>query len=76
MTTFRVQEFPDMHDVIVFSTDWDFDDWRRLGSWEEAWEFFAGIAKPFDTVHVLPPVTGQRDNSYLAPIYIREEDIR
>jgi hypothetical protein len=51
-------------DAIVFSTDWPSEDWERQKSWCDAWMWLEGNAEPGDTIEVLPPMTGQRLDSY------------
>lgn len=54
-------------DAIVFSSDWPAEDWERIKSPYEAWQWLGGNTQPGDTIEVLAPVSGLRDDSYTGP---------
>lgn len=68
MTTYRVQEWPDMPgdgegDAIIFGDDWPAQDYERHKSWEVAWLWLSGNTNPGDTVVVLESQDGHRDDT-------------
>lgn len=67
MTTYRIQEWPDMPgdgegDAIIFGDGWP-DVYERHKSWEEAWQWLAGNAESDDVVVVLESQDGHRDDA-------------
>lgn len=70
MANYRIQHWPDMPgdgeegDAIIFSDEWRRGDWERHKSWDEAWLWLAGNCEPSDRVVVMPPASGERDDSY------------
>jgi hypothetical protein len=67
MTEYQVQEWPDMPgdgggDAIVFSSEWPADEWRRFKSYYEAWGWVMDDAVGGDTITVLEPHHGRRND--------------